>query len=152
MRTYAIKYVDLAERHAEKMAKRWALDVQNNIHTKKYKELPEEEIIQQSVKFYQNFSKMFLDEKIKEKTLEYFRDYAQESFAMGIPMDQAVYALILLRRHIWLYAEFQTIFSTGIAQRQALDTLNRTILLFDHATYEVTKEYQKLMKKEHNKK
>ena len=71
---------------------------------------------------------------------------------MGVPMDQAVYALILLRRHIWLYAEFQTIFSTGIEQRQALDTLNRTILLFDHATYEVTKEYQRLMKKERNKK
>jgi hypothetical protein len=152
MKTYAIKYVELGERHAEKMARRWALDVQNNVHTKKYKELPEDEIIQQSLNFYQNFSKMFLDAKIREKTLEYFRTYAQESFAMGIPMDQAVYALILLRRHIWLYAEFQTVFSMGIEQRQALDTLNRTILLFDHATYEVTKEYQRLMKKEHNKK
>ncbi|HPD56394.1 MAG TPA: hypothetical protein P5294_09735 [Smithellaceae bacterium] len=152
MKTYAIKYVELGERHAEKMAKRWALDVQNNIHTKKYKELPEDEIIRQSLKFYQHFSKMFLDEKIKENTLEYFRAYAQESFAMDIPMNQAVYALILLRRHIWLYAEFQVVFSMGIEQRQALDTLNRTILLFDHATYEVTKEYQRLMKKEQNKK
>lgn len=151
MKTYAIKYVELGERHAEKMAKRWALDVQNNIHTKKYKELPEDEIIRQSLKFYQHFSKMFLDEKIKENTLEYFRAYAQESFAMGIPMNQAVYALILLRRHIWLYAEFQVVFSMGIEQRQALDTLNRTILLFDHATYEVTKEYQKLMKNKQNK-
>jgi len=68
MKTYAIKYVELGERHAEKMAKRWALDVQNNIHTKKYKELPEDEIIRQSLKFYQHFSKMFLDEKIKENT------------------------------------------------------------------------------------
>jgi hypothetical protein len=152
MKTYAIKYVELGELHAEKMAKRWALDVQNNVHTKKYKELLEDEIIHQSLNFYQNFSKMFLEEKIREKNLEYFRTYAQESFAMGVPMDQAVYALILLRRHIWLYAEFQTVFSQGIEQRQALDTLNRTILLFDHATYEVTKEYQRLMKKERNKK
>lgn len=147
MRTYAVKYVELGERHAEKIARRWALDVQNNTHTKKYKELPENEIMLQSVKFYQNFSTMFVDEKIKAKALEYFRTYAQESFAMGIPMDEAVYALILLRRHIWLYAEFQTIFSLGIEQRQALDTLNRTILLFDYATYEVTQEYQKLMRK-----
>ena len=34
MRTYAIKYVELAEQHAEKMAKRWAMDVQNNVRTK----------------------------------------------------------------------------------------------------------------------
>ncbi len=147
MKTYAIKYVELAEQHAEKMAKRWTMDVQNNARTKKYKELDEERIISQGVKFYQNFSKMFADEKISESALKYFRTYAQESFAMGIAMDEAVYALILLRRHIWLYAEFQTIFSSAIDQRQALDTLSRTILLFDYAAYEVTKEYQELMKK-----
>ena len=152
MKTYAIKYVELAEMHAEKMAKRWALDVQNNAHTKKYKELEEERIINQGVKFYKNFSKMFADEKIGEDALKYFRIYAHESYALGIPMDEAVYALILLRRHIWLYAEFQTIFSSGIDQRQALDTLSRTILLFDYAAYEVTKEYQELVKNETGKK
>ena len=152
MKTYAIKYVELAELHAEKMAKRWALDVQNNVRTKKYKELDEGRIINHGLKFYQNFGKMFADEKIGENSLKYFRTYAQESFAMGIPMDEAVYALILLRRHVWLYAEFQTIFSSGIDQRQALDTLSRTILLFDYAIYEVTKEYQELMKKEKGKK
>ena len=152
MKTYAIKYVELAERHAEKMAKRWAMDVQNNVHTKRYKELEEDKIILQGVKFYHNFSKMYADEKIGEDALKYFRTYAQESFALGIPMEEAVYALVLLRRHIWLYAEFQTIFSAGIDQRQALDTLSRTILLFDYAVYEVTKEYQELMKKEKGRK
>lgn len=147
MKTYAIKYVHLAEKHAEKMAKRWAVDVQNNVRTKTYKELNEEKIIFQGVIFYQNFSKMFADDKIGEDTLNYFRLYAQECFEMNIPIDEAVYALILLRRHIWLYAEFQTIFSLGIDHRQALDTLSRTILLFDYATYEVSKEYQELIKK-----
>jgi hypothetical protein len=147
MRTYALKYVELTEQHAEKMAKRWAGDVQNNTRTKKYREIEEEAIINQGVKFYNNFSRMFTEEKVGEKTLKYFRTYAQESFAMGIPMDEAIYALILLRRHIWLYAEFQTIFSSGIDQRQALDTLSRTILLFDYAAYEVTKEYQELIQK-----
>ncbi|PKN69886.1 MAG: hypothetical protein CVU54_07585 [Deltaproteobacteria bacterium HGW-Deltaproteobacteria-12] len=152
MKTYAIKYVELAEKHAEKMARRWALDVQNNVKTKNYKELGEEKIIFQGAKFYRNFSKMFVDEKISADALKYFRTYAQEAFAMGIPMDEAVYALSLLRRHIWLYAEFQTIFSAGIDQRQALDTLSRTILLFDYAMYEVTKEYQALMKNGKGKK
>ncbi len=148
MKTYAIKYVELAEKHAGRMAKRWAMDVQNNTRTKKFKELDEERIVDLGVKFYRNFSKMFAEEKISEASLKYFRNYAQESFALKIPMDEAVYALILLRRHIWLYAEFQTIFSSGIDQRQALDTLSRTILIFDYAAYEVTKEYQDLMRKE----
>jgi hypothetical protein len=152
MKTYAIKYVELAEQHAGRMSKRWAMDVKNNTRTKTFKDLDEERITNQGVKFYHNFSKMFAEEKISEGALKYFRTYAQESYAMGIPMDEAVYALILLRRHIWLYAEFQTIFSSGIDQRQALDTLSRTILIFDYAAYEVTKEYQELIKNGKGKK
>ncbi len=152
MKTYAIKYLELAEKHAEKIAARWAKDVKNNVKTPIYKSLDEEAIICQCVRFYQNFSKMFIDEKITDDVLRYFRSYAQESYAMGIPANETIYALILMRRHIWLYAEFQAIFSSGIDQRQALDTLGRTILLFDYASYEVTKEYQELMKKEKSKK
>ena len=152
MKTYAIKYLELAEKHAEKIAKVWSKDVKNNDKTPTYKSLNEEAIVYQCVRFYQNFSKMFLDEKITDDVLRYFRSYAQESYAMGIPAKETIYALILMRRHIWLYAEFQAIFTSGIDQRQALDTLGRTILLFDYAVYEVTKEYQELMKKEKSKK
>lgn len=58
---------------------------------------------------------------------------------MGIPAKETIYALILMRRHIWLYAEFQAIFTSSIDQMHDLDTLGRTILLFDYAAYEVTK-------------
>ncbi len=146
MKTYAIKYLELAEKHADKIAARWLKDVKTNAKTPTYKSLNEEGLTYQCVRFYQNFSKMFLDEKITDDVLRYFRSYAQESHAMGIPAKETIYALILMRRHIWLYAEFQAIFTSGIDQRQALDTLGRTILLFDYAAYEVTKEYQALIK------
>lgn len=151
MKTYATRYLELAERHAEQMAKRWAKDVRSNLKTTYYKYLDEQKIVSQCIRFYQYFSKMFVDEKLSEDILKYFKRYARESYAMGIPMDEAVYALILMRRHIWLYAEFQTIFSTGIEKQQAVDTLSRTILLFDYAVYDITKEYQDLMKKEKSK-
>jgi len=146
MKTYAIKYLELAEKHADKVAARWLKDVKSNDKTPTYKSLNEEDIIYQCVRFYQNFSKMFLDEKITDDVLRYFRSYAQENYAMGIPAKETIYALILMRRHIWLYAEFQAIFTSAIDQMQALDTLGRTILLFDYASYEVTKEYQRLIK------
>jgi hypothetical protein len=152
MKTYATKYIELAERHAEDMAKRWAKDVRSNHKTPSYKHLDEQRIISQCIRFYEHFSKMFVDEKISNDVLSYFKSYAEDSYAMRVPMDEALYALALMRRHIWLYAEFQTIFSSGIDQRQAVDTLTRTILLFDYAAYEITKEYQTLMSKEPIKK
>jgi hypothetical protein len=145
MKTYAIKYLELAEKHADKVSARWLKDVKSNAKTPTFKSLNEEDLIYQCVRFYQNFSKMFLDEKITDEVLRYFRSYAQESYSMGIPAKETIYALILMRRHIWLYAEFQAIFTSAIDQMQALDTMGRTILLFDYASYEVTKEYQKLI-------
>lgn len=152
MKTYATKYLELAKQHAEKMARKWAKDVRSNNKTTYYKFLDEEKIVSQCIMFYQYFSQMFGSEKLSEDVLTYFRTYAQESYTMGIPMEEAVYALVLMRRHVWLYAEFQTIFSEGIDQRQAVDTLSRTILLFDYAAYEITKKYQELIKKETSKK
>jgi hypothetical protein len=143
MKTYATKYLELAEQHAEKMAK----DVRSNTKTMFYKYLDEQKIVFQCIKFYQYFSKMFVDEKLSENILVCFKSYARESYAMGIPMDEAVYALILMRRNIWLYAEFQSIFGISIDQRQSVDTVSRTLLLFDNAADDITKEYPELMKK-----
>jgi hypothetical protein len=148
MKVYAVKYLELVEKHAEKIAARWIDDVRKNERTPTYKNLAEQKILFQCVRFYQNFSKMFLDEKVTDDVCRYFRSYARESYMMGIPGKETIYALILMRRHIWLYAEFQLIFSSGIAQQEAMDTLNRTILLFDYAAYEVTREYQELLKKD----
>jgi hypothetical protein len=147
MKTYAVKYVELMERHAEDIAKKWAKDVRQNTKTTYYKFLDEQKIISQCVRFYQYFSKMYGDEKVSEDVLTFFKTYARETYEMGIPLDEAIYALILMRRHIWLHPEFQYIFTSGIARADAVDSLNRTILLFDYAEYQITKDYMELAEK-----
>jgi len=104
-------------------------------------------IISQCVKFYHYFSKLFADEKLSEDVLTYFKTYTREAYEWGVPLDEAVWALILMRRHIWLYGEFQAVFTSAIDQLEAIDSLSRAILLFDYAEYEIIKEYMELMKK-----
>jgi hypothetical protein len=53
-----------------------------------------------------------------------------------------------MRRHIWLYAEFQAVFVTAVEHHQAAESLTRTILMFDYATYVTTERYEELMKRE----
>jgi hypothetical protein len=53
-----------------------------------------------------------------------------------------------MRRHIWLYAEFQAVFVTAVEHHQAAESLTRTILMFDYATYVITGRYEELMKRE----
>lgn len=147
MKTYAVKYVELMERHAEDIAKKWVKDVRQHNKTTYYKFLDEQKIISQCVKFYHYFSKLFADEKLSEDVLTYFKTYTREAYEWGVPLDEAVWALILMRRHIWLYGEFQAIFTSAIDQLEAIDSLSRAILLFDYAEYEIIKEYMDLMKK-----
>lgn len=63
-------------------------------------------------------------------------------------LHEALYALILMRRHMWLYAEFQSLFNSEVQHRQAMESLSRTILMFDYIMYAVAKKFWKLMRLE----
>ncbi|MCX7635297.1 MAG: hypothetical protein N2Z74_06080 [Syntrophales bacterium] len=144
----SLKLIDLVENHAEQIAAQWAKNVKKNPFTPYYHDKPEEKLIPQAVKFYKNFRRIFMEPKPVEASEGYFSRYAQNSYYDGVPLHEAVYALILMRRQIWLYAEFQAIFATAIERHQAVDSLTRTILMFDYAMYFITKKYRELMKLE----
>jgi hypothetical protein len=148
MKAYATKLIDLTESNAEKIAKQWAKDVKTNEKTKSYHGASDERILLQATEFYHHFREMFVHDAPYRQAEKYFEHYAQERYGERIPLHEAVYALILMRRHIWLYAEFQAIFITAVEHRQAVESLSRTILMFDYAMYAITRKYRELMKLE----
>ena len=50
-------------------------------------------------------------------------------------LNGVVNALILARRHLWLFVDTHTDFSRAIDLYQALEMVNRVILVFDRAIY-----------------
>lgn len=146
--TGSLKLVSLIETHAESIAQQWAKDVKKNARTPSYHDLPETILVPMAVRFYDNFSQMFYTDKPAEISRPYFAQYAEEHYRHNIPLMEALYALILMRRHIWLYAEFQTIFISAVEQKQAVDSLVRTILMFDYAITFVSQRYQELIRSE----
>jgi hypothetical protein len=73
--------------------------------------------------------------------------YAEEMFSRRIPLAEAVYALILMRRYVWLYAESSALFDTGLDMYAALQSTNRILLLFDYAVYTVIDKYDKMARR-----
>jgi len=146
--TGSLKLVALIETHAEPIAEQWAKDVKKNARTPSYHDLPETTLVPMAVRFYDNFSQMFYTDKPAELSRPYFAQYAEEHYRHGIPLMEALYALILMRRHIWLYAEFQTIFISAVEQKQAVDSLIRTILMFDYAITFISQRYEELTRSE----
>lgn len=148
MLSAAKKLIDVTEKNADKIAAQWFGDVRKNPRTPSYHKLAESRAIPMAVEFYQRFRELFDAEKPFEQANRMFGVYADDCFANAIPLQEAIYALTLMRRHMWLYAEFQAIFTTAIEQQQAVESINRTILLFDYAIYVITQRYQERMKGE----
>lgn len=138
----SIKLLDVLEAHIDEIAAHWAADVKKNKRTGHYKNIPEDKLVLQAVKFYSQLRNMLISPNRQEKVQEFFMHYARICYEKGIPLHESIYALNMMRRHMWLYAEFQAIFINAIEHHQAIDSVMRIMLLMDYAVFEITQYYQ----------
>ena len=148
MKSYATKLIEITEKHAEAIAQQWYNNIKMNPKTPFYHTLPEDKAIQQALNFYNKFGKLFLSDTPFEEAHVLFARFAEDCYMARIPLPQVIYALTLMRRHMWLFAEFQSTFTTAIEHHHATESLNRTILMFDYATYVIVLKYDELLRKE----
>ena len=148
MKGYASRLIELTEKQAERIALQWLGDVRGNPKTPSYHTFSDEKALAHAVAFYRSFRVLFSTERPFDAAQKFFTKYADERYSEGIPLHEALYALTLMRRHIWLYAEFQALFVSTMEHQQAAESLTRTILLFDYATYVITGRYEELMRRE----
>ncbi|MFA5322319.1 MAG: hypothetical protein WC373_06555 [Smithella sp.] len=151
MQAYAAKLIDLIETKAENIAGQWADDVMKHSRTPSYHSLPRKLVIEQGIGFYKLFRSMSMAESPYEEAKTFSWKYAEKCYREKIPLQETIYALMLLRRHLWLYAEFQGTFFTALEKQQAVESLNRTILMFDYVSYQVVEKYEELIHRDVDK-
>jgi|GEM_PF-40275 len=152
MREYSSKLVDIAKNHAREIAVRWYFDVIKNPRTPSYHDISEQDALPQAEEFYHHFRAIFLSEKPYDTAHQFFSRYAEARYREGIPSSEAIYVLILMRRHIWLYSDFHITFVTADERRQAIESLNRMMLIFDYAVHVITAKYEELVRQDLDKK
>jgi hypothetical protein len=143
---YADKLLNFTEQHATEIGKQWAKALQSNPKTASYRKVREFKLVNQGESFYKNLKKLYFEKQASEMATVYFSNFAQEQFYENIPLDEAVYALMMLRRQMWLFAEFQVLFTSALDQYQASDSINRTVLLTDYGIIAIVNKYRELKK------
>ena len=141
----SLKLLDVMANNSEAIARNWAKDVAQNAKTPSYHDLHENHLIPQAADFYRKLSSVFTLKDPYPAIYDFMSKFAEKRFREEVPLQEVLYAIILMRRHIWLYAEFQAVFITITEQRQALDSQTRTILIFDYIAYVLTEKYVSLM-------
>jgi len=144
---YADKLLNFTEQHATEIGTQWAKALQSSPRTKAYRKVREFKLINQGELFFKNMKKLFFDQNIYDVTTAYFTKFAEDQFYENIPLDEAIYGLIMLRRQMWLFAEFNVLFSSSLDQYQAAESINRTVLVTDYGMLAIIKKYAEMTKK-----
>ena len=143
---YADKLLNFTEQHATEISKQWAKALQSNPKTASYRKVREFKLVNQGESFYKALKKLYFEKQGYDMATVYFSNFAQEQFYENIPLDEAIYALMMLRRQMWLFAEFQVLFTSALDQYQASDSINRTVLLTDYGIIAIVNKYRDLKK------
>ncbi len=146
MLAFADKLLHVTEQHAKDISDQWCKAVKSNPRTPALQVITMDKCTEFAIEFYGNLRRIYFDEPPYRQVERYFEKYAEDRFREGLPLHEAIYALVLLRRHMWLYADFQAIFLTALDQYKAVESINRTIRLFDQGVYIITKKYGELEK------
>jgi hypothetical protein len=137
------KLIDFTERNARKIASEWCSSVKKNPRTHSYHSIPDENLISLATSFYKILRVGLSSENTFEAMADFANKYADDAIAAGIPLHEAVYALFMMRRQVWLHAEFQMLFTEAVDMYQAAESINRVVLLSDYATFTIINRYSK---------
>jgi hypothetical protein len=144
--THTTKMIETIGNKAQDIAEQWYKNVKINPKTPIFHDMPHDEAIALAVNFYNSYRKLFDTDKPYEEAQDLFTKFARKCVSKHIPLPQAIYSMILMRRHMWLYVEYQAVFETAVEQRHALESQSRMILMFDYAEYVVILAYEDLIK------
>jgi hypothetical protein len=142
----ADRLIDMCARHADQMAEEWYQALVSNPRTGSYRTLDKEACQRHAIHMYKNLGQMYLADDPYQAVARKLDvvGFAEDHHGRGIPIEEVVYALILMRRQIWLHSERQSLYVTPEDMNEVVISINRVTLLFDYATYFVVSRYRQM--------
>jgi hypothetical protein len=130
--------------HCDQVAEQWYQALTTNSKTQAYRLMSKEACLRHARYIYSNLENLYFAED-PEKAVSNLLDvngFVEDHYARKIPLDQVIYAIILFRRHLWLYAESQALYNGVDDMMQMVESVNRVLLIFDYLMYTVASKYR----------
>lgn len=137
----ASKLVKIIEKNSDIIADRWVEDVSTLQYTRSYWTVPPDELHERAASVCRRMGYYLGRTLPKEKLAAFYRRMGKERRSHGYPIEEVVMALLLLKRHIWLFVLQEGLLTTNLELYQALELNNRVVLYFDRAIYYATQGY-----------
>ena len=140
------KFVRLIEDHHQEIIEHFMNDVLNNKKTIAYRNFDQQGLYEIGSRVYRELSKWVTKDLPKDEVKEYYTKLGKLRSQEGIPASQFFQALVLLKRHMWLFIRKRL--EDEIADyKQAMEINDRVVLFFDRASYYMLTGYDEQREK-----
>ncbi len=140
----ANKFVKLIEESHEELTEIFMNDLLRHPETEAYRNSGRDDIYRFSDLVYKDLSVWISKEFSKDKIEERYGTMGKDRFEAGIPIEQVMKALMLQRRHIWLFV-MDKMYDDRTDYMEALELNNRVTLYFDRAMIAMVRGYMKML-------
>ena len=137
------KLVEMIERDAGMLAKKWLEEVRRRPETPTYHTFDPDALYRRAHLVYSQIGKWVSYETSKEEIATHYTALGAERRKEGFALSEVIQALILTRRYVWLKVLSDGFLETALELHQGLDLVNRVVLFFDRAIYYTAKGYEK---------
>lgn len=135
------RLIKLIEEHAEDLTREVLRDLAGNARTPSYNSLPADELHRRVYDVYHNLGR-WLGDKTEEHLESTFGGLGRRRHAEGVPLSEAMYALVLIKDHLRGYIR-----AVGLVDSTVELYLEEELHLqignfFDNAVYHMVKGYE----------
>ncbi|HDP80572.1 MAG TPA: hypothetical protein ENN21_07005 [Spirochaetes bacterium] len=140
------RFVELIEGNHQEITERFMNDLLRDPQTIGYRNLDRQMIYESANSIYRDISTWIGKNYPREEIEKRFRKLGRDRFEQGVPFSHVFRALVLLKRHLWVYV-LQKVEEDLEVYVQALDLNNRVVLYFDRASFYMLQGYEELFNK-----
>lgn len=144
MRLISDKLVELVEKHSDIIIKRWIERLKIDPTTASYQKNIEYLGVK-AHRILKQLGRWVSYDTTKEDIGKKYADDGIELFRMQVPLCEAIRAMYLLRRTLWLDVETESVFDSALQLHQMRELSDRVILFFDRAEYYLIRGYMEEM-------
>lgn len=130
----AYRLVRLIETHSERLAEGLLVKLQHCDKCTEFQRVPGEEFRQRAYEIYHNLGEWLLGKK-EEDIARRYREIGERREAQGVPLSQLVYAIVLVRDHLWEYLKHESNLERPVEVFGELEMLQLLEQFFDRAIY-----------------
>jgi len=147
------KLFDSIKKHEGDLAKDLVKEFRKMEETSHYKNLPEDILLKYVQEVLYNVHTKLLNwldkKKPKDVLFAYYQELGKERFEKGIPLQEVVMVLMIIKRKLWTHVNEYNLLDSGYSLNQFIEMSYYVNLFFDRIIYSTIVGYENEQSKHH---